>query len=189
MQNKIFVISGPVAVGKTTVAKELFKVFPQLQKGTSYTTREARAGETEDKIMKYISEEKFNEKITSNDFIEWAKVHQYYYGTDKKVLLENLEKGPILLNIDVQGGLNLADIQDNVVLIFILPSSIKSLKERLLKRYNGKIDQKDYDSRLKSANNELKLAKQYKYQVINADNQLENTIAELKVILSNELNS
>ncbi len=150
MTNKLFIISGPVAVGKTTLAKKMFELFPELQKGTSFTTRAERAGETDDKFMKHVSEEEFQNKIKNNDFIEWAHVHQYYYGTDKHSLLENLKKGSVLLTIDVQGGTNLVNILDNVVLIFIMPDSIQTVKDRLLNRYKGKIDQKDYDSRMDS---------------------------------------
>lgn len=189
MKNKIFVVSGPVAVGKTTLGKKIFELFPELQKGTTYTTREERAGETEDKIMKFITEDEFKQKIENNDFIEWAKVHKYYYGTDKKTLLEELEQSSVLLNIDVQGGLNLAQTLDNVVLIFIQPESLEILKQRLLKRYKGKVDRADYESRLKSIKKELNLAKQYHYQITNKDNQLEKSIQELANLIKSELKS
>ena len=87
MNHKIFIISGPAAVGKTTVSKLVMKRFPQLQKSMTFTTREERKGQTEDKIMKYISKNDFLNKIKKDHFIEWAQVHDNYYGTDKKFLI------------------------------------------------------------------------------------------------------
>lgn len=187
MPHKIFVISGPVAVGKTTIAKKVIKKLPFLQKAVSFTTRKKRAGITEDKIMKYVSEKIFKEKVKKNDFIEWAKVHQHYYGTEKKTLLKLLKKSPVLLNLDVQGALQIKEKLKGVVLIFIKPESLQVLKNRLIKRAKGKIDPQDFKIRIANVKKELKLASKYDYSVINRQGQLAKSVNQVAKIIQKEL--
>lgn len=189
MPNKIFIISGPVAVGKTTVAKEIMKKMPFLQKAVSFTTRQKRAGIAEDKIMKYVTVSEFQKKIQRGDFIEWAIVHDQYYGTDKNVLADLLKKGPVLLNIDTQGALILKKKLSNIVLIFIRPESLEILKKRLIKRSKGKVDQKDFQVRINNVKKELKYTKYYDYQVVNKEGELAKTLAQVSKIIQKELKS
>lgn len=187
MKNKIFIISGPVAVGKTTVAKAIMRQMPFLQKAVSFTTRKKRAGTAEDKIMKYVSVPEFQKKIKNNDFIEWAIVHDQYYGTDKNVLASLLKKGPVLLNIDSQGALILKKKLSNIVLIFIRPESLEILKKRIIKRSKGIVDQKDFQTRINNVKKELKYTKYYDYQVINKEGELAKTLAQVSKIIKKEL--
>jgi guanylate kinase len=187
--NKIFIISGPVAVGKTTVAKAIMRKMPFLQKAVSFTTRKKRAGTAEDKIMKYVSVPKFQEKIRHHDFVEWAVVYGQYYGTDKKVLEELLKKGNVLLNIDVQGATQLKKKMKNVVLIFIRPQSLAILKKRIFKRSGGKIDPKDFQTRINNVKRELKYTRYYDYQVVNEEGQLAKTLAQVSKIIKKEIQS
>jgi len=189
MSNKIFIISGPVAVGKTTVAKAIMKKMPKLQKAVSFTTRKRRAGTAEDKIMKYVSIPEFKEKIRKGDFVEWAIVHGQYYGTDKNVLEKLLKKGPVLLNIDTQGALILKKKLSNIVLIFIRPESLEILKKRLIKRSKGMVDQKDFQTRINNVKRELKYTRYYDYQVVNKEGELAKTLAQVSKIIQKELKS
>jgi len=152
--SNIFILSGPAAVGKTTVSKLVMEKFPDLQKTMTFTTRPQRGSGNEDKIMNYISQPEFEKKIKDNDFIEWAFVHGNYYGTDKKYLEDTLKKGDIIMNIDVQGGLQMKKLylqepepsskvkhkntnksrRPETILIFIKPESFTQLKNRLIKR-------------------------------------------------------
>jgi guanylate kinase len=188
-RNKIIIISGPVAVGKTTVAKIIMKKMPYLQKAVSFTTRKKRAGTAEDKIMKYVTVPEFQKKIQRGDFIEWAIVHDQYYGTDKNVLANLLKKGPVLLNIDTQGALILKKKLANIVLIFIRPESLEILKKRLIKRSKGKVDQKDFQIRINNVKRELKYTRYYDYQVVNKEGQLAKTLNQVAKIIKNELKS
>lgn len=187
MKHKIFVISGPAAVGKTTVSKLIMKEFPQLQKSMTYTTREERKGQAEDKIMKYISKNAFLTKIKKDHFIEWANVHDNYYGTDKKYLIKKLKNGPVIMNIDVQGGLQIKQQFPETVLIFIKPESFNQLKTRLLKRMHANFDKKDFNIRLTNVKNELKLGKKYDFKIINKEKQIKQTVEKVSKIISKQL--
>src|SRR3989344_7989587 len=105
--NKIFIISGPSGVGKTTVAKGVLKKMPFLKTSLTYTTRTQRLGKKEDKTIIHVSAEEFRKKIDEGDFLEWAIVHDNFYGTDAEVILQTLKKNSILMNIDVQGALQI----------------------------------------------------------------------------------
>jgi guanylate kinase len=187
MNHKIFVISGPAAVGKTTVSKLIRKKFPILQQSMTYTTREKRDGSSEDKIMRYISSVEFLKKMNRNDFIEWAHVHDNYYGTDKKFLIKTIKKGPILMNIDVQGGLQMKQQFPETVLIFLKPDSFSQLKQRLLKRQTKTENKKDFEVRLMNVKNELKLGKKYDYKIINSQGELSKTVQKISKIITKEL--
>ena len=187
--NKIFIISGPVAVGKTSIAKAIIKKLPFLQKAVSFTTRQKRAGTAEDKIMKYVTEKKFKAKIKKGDFIEWAKVHNDLYGTDKKIFSQLLKKGPVLLNIDVQGALQIKKKFKNSVLIFIKPQSLAILKKRIIKRAKGKINPKDFATRIANVKKELKFTEYYDYQVINRQGKLKQTLDSVAKIIQKETKS
>jgi guanylate kinase len=187
--NKIIIISGPVAVGKTTVAKIIMKKMPYLQKAVSFTTRKKRAGTAEDKIMKYVTAFEFQKKIKKGDFIEWAIVHDQYYGTDKNVLADLLKKGPVLLNIDTQGALILKKKMSNIVLIFIRPESLEILKKRIIKRSKGQVDQEDFQVRINNVKRELKYTRYYDYQVVNKEGQLAKTLNQVAKIIKKELKS
>jgi len=103
-QNIIAIITGPSAVGKTTIAKEVLSHLKNFKPSITYTTRSKRSRDTEDKIMYYISEQKFRNMIDDDKFIEWAQVHDNFYGTSKEALQKTLKTHNVLMNIDVQGA-------------------------------------------------------------------------------------
>jgi len=186
--NKIFIISGPSGVGKTTVAKGVLKKMPFLKTSLTYTTRTQRLGKKEDKTIIHVSAEEFRKKIDEGDFLEWAIVHDNFYGTDAEVILQTLKKNSILMNIDVQGALQIKKkMPKETVLIFLKTKSMHELAQRIRKR--EKMPEAILNLRLKNARQELALAKKYDYTLINAKNKLKETIDKVADIIKKELTS
>lgn len=180
--NKIFIISGPSGVGKTTIAKGVLRLLPFLKTTTTFTTRTKRLGKKEDKTIIHVNERKFREKIDNDEFIEWAIVHDNFYGTDKKVLETQLAKNSLLMNIDVQGALQIKEkLPKKTVLIFLKTKAISEMIRRIKMR--EKMPKAILDIRLKSARKELALAKKYDYIVINEKNRIKNTINKVTEII------
>ena len=180
--NKIFIISGPSGVGKTTVAKGVLRKLPFLKTTVTYTTRTKRLGKKEDKTVIHVDEEKFREKINRNDFIEWAVVYDNLYGTDRRSLTQRLKQNHLLMNIDVWGALRLkARLPRQTILIFLKTKTIEELADHLKNR--GKIPTAMFKLRLKNARQELALAKKYDYVVINEKNQVKTTINQVADII------
>ena len=176
----LFVISGPSGVGKGTLRKKIFKIFPDLKYSVSVTTRAPRKGEAEGKDYYFVSEDKFKKMIKENKFVEWALVHRDYKGTPINYLIETLQKGEdLLLEIDVQGAMQVKKKFPDGVFIFIAPPSWKDLEDRLRKRKTE--EEKDLEKRLEDAHIEMKYTKNYDYLVIN-DN-IKEAMKKLKSIV------
>ncbi len=184
--NKIFIISGPSGVGKTTVAQGVLKKLPFLKTTVTYTTRTKRLGKKEDKTVIHINESKFKEKIAKGEFIEWAIVHDNFYGTDAMAVNKLLKKHHILMNIDVQGALQIKKrLPQKTVLIFLKTKNVKDLLYRIKSREEMPLDV--LNLRLKNALKELALAKKYDYIVVNEKNKIKETIAKVTAIIKEEL--
>jgi guanylate kinase len=179
------VISGPSGVGKTTITRALLERNKDFCYSVSYTTRRRRAGEVDGKDYFFVTEKEFKEKIRRNYFFEYAIVHNNYYGTPKNFLLENIKKGKVvILDIDIQGGLNVKKhLKDNSVLIYLSPPKFSTLKQRLLKRnLDG---EEEILQRLQHAKYELTFKNKYDYCVVNDDiekvcKKIENIIYKRK---------
>lgn len=180
MNNKIFIITGPSAVGKTTIAKTIFERFPKLKSAITYTTREKRDWSQEDKLIHYVSHEEFKDLIQQDQFIEWAEVYGEFYGTGKKELLEILENNSVLLNIDVQGAQNIKTKFPDSIVFFIQPDSLKTLKNRIDER---PIEQSIKDKRWQAAKMEMAKSTKFDYQITNIDGQLEMALAQISEII------
>lgn len=181
-QNKIFIISGPSGVGKTTIAQGVLKKMPFLKTTTTFTTRTKRLGKKEDKTIIHVDEKEFRKKIDQNEFVEWAVVHDNFYGTDKKTLEEELKKNSLLMNIDVQGALQIKEkMPKKTILIFLKTKNVDELRRRIEMR--EKMPKAILDVRLKNARKELALAKEYDYVVINEKSRVQDTIAKVKEII------
>ncbi|WP_286975467.1 guanylate kinase [Acetomicrobium sp. UBA5826] len=164
----LFVISGPSGAGKGTIRRELFKRLSDLVYSISCTTRQPREGEQDGVDYYFVEGEEFEKRKRSGDFLEWAFVHGNYYGTPKKEVLKNLEEGKdVILEIDVQGALNVKKVFPEAVLIFILPPSEEVLRERLISR--GTENEESLRTRLNNAAWEMKLAGVYDHAIINDD--------------------
>ncbi|MGM0602774.1 MAG: guanylate kinase [Bacillota bacterium] len=179
----LFVLSGPSGVGKGTVLEKLMEDYNGVSYSVSVTTRSPRSGEIEGEDYFFVSEEEFKNIEKNNGFIESAKVHGNYYGTPKKFVDEKIEEGEdIILEIDIQGALQVREKYPDAVYIFLIPPSLEELENRLNKR--GSEDNKSKSIRLKNAKSELKEVHKYDYEILN-DN-LNDAVADLKHIIKEE---
>lgn len=179
----LLVVSGPSGCGKGTISKELLRRNEKLIFSVSATTRKPRVGEKDGINYFFIDEERFQSMVSGGEFLEYAYVHNNYYGTPRKFVLDNIEKGEIvLLEIDVQGALQVKKAYPEAVFIFILPPSMDELKNRITKR--GTESQKDIDIRLKNAFEELKFVDEYDYFVIN--DKVKNAVESIEAIVTAE---
>jgi guanylate kinase len=180
MPGLIIVISAPSGTGKTTICKHLLKDFSRIRHSISYTTRLPREEEEEGKSYFFISKEEFNRMIRDKEFVEWAVVHGNYYGTSIRQLNNILDEGnDALLDLDVQGGINIKKKYKKAVLIFIIPPSMSELRSRLEGRNTEKVEH--LEDRLKWAQKEIKYIFKYDYYLIN--HNLKDTVDNLKAII------
>jgi guanylate kinase len=162
----LFVISGPSGAGKTTLYKKAISALPNLKHSVSFTTRSPRTGEVNDKDYTFIDKDEFMAMVRKKDFAEWAEIHGELYGTSKRRLKEVIDSGiDAILDIDVQGAKQIRGEFPGGVYIFILPPSLKVLRERLEGRMaNVKIE---IEKRLKVAVEEIKRYGEYDYVIVN----------------------
>ncbi len=181
-KGKLFVISGPSGVGKGTLCKRLMELRP-LRFSVSMTTRSPRPGEEEGVNYYFVSREFFQKTLDENGFLEHAEVFQNRYGTPKAEVLQYLESGQdMLLDIDVQGALQVKRNYPEAILVFILPPSLSALSARLAER--GTETKEMLEHRLNCARHEISFLPEYRYRVIN--NDLETAVAELTAIVDAE---
>ena len=180
---RMFIISGPSGVGKTTVAKAVLRRCPWLMTTVSYTTRTERVGKKEDKTMIHVDEETFRGKVNRGEFLEWAVVHGNLYGTDGPTVRERLQRHHLLLNIDPQGALQIKQrLPDRTVLIFLKAESADELVARISRRQH--MDPAELKRRLEGARRELKLARHYDYVILNANGKAAQTIAKVAALIA-----
>ncbi|MBA7554866.1 Guanylate kinase [subsurface metagenome] len=162
----LFVISGPSGVGKGTLREKVFNIFPDLIYSVSVNTRPPRKSEMEGKDYYFVTVDEFKKRIKENKFVEWAIVHGDYKGTPEIFLIEELQKGRgVLLELDVQGAMQVKEKFPDGIFIFIVPPSWKDLEDRLRKRNTE--GEKALEKRLKDARIEIKYKKNYNYLVVN----------------------
>ena len=184
MRNVLIVLSGPSGVGKGTIAKQLVKRNANISLSVSCTTRKPRDGETNGKEYFFIEKEQFLSKIESDGFLEYSNHFENYYGTPKDFVLKKLVDNDVLLEIDVNGGLNVKKSYPDAVLIMIAPPSIDELEKRLIKRNTETLEK--IKLRMQRIDYELEKSYLYDYTVINDD--LENAIEQVEKIINNEKN-
>jgi len=178
MKGVVFVISSPTGVGKTTICEIVQKKRNDVKRVITHTTRKPRPGERDGKDYHFVDTDTFKKMIRNGEFVEYALVHNNYYGTSKRALNDVLEKGknPILA-IDVQGARNIMNWIDRVISIFILPPSFEEWLNRLKKDKN----RDNLDIRLKTAIRELDEIEHFDYCIVN--DQLDRAIEELEKII------
>ena len=181
-KGKIIAISAPSGSGKTTIVRRILKDIPELVFSVSATTRKRRNDEKEGVHYYFITEEQFKEKIEKNEFIEWEKFYDYYYGTYKKVVDDAVSSGKsIILEVDVKGALSLKSIYPDAVLIYIVPPSFDELVSRLVKRKTE--DEIDLQKRIDRAKMELGMKDKFDYFIDNT--KLENATLETENLIRN----
>ncbi len=182
---KIFAISAPSGTGKTTIVKQILNEIPNLVYSVSATTRSKRNNEKNGEDYFFISEEEFLEKVKNNEFVEWQKVYDYYYGTFRSIIDDNINSGKnIIAEVDVKGALSLKKIYPEAILIFISPPSFEELVERLKRRKTE--TETDLQKRIERAKMELSQKDRFDYLVINKD--LKNAVLETKTLILKILN-
>lgn len=179
-KGNLFVLSGPSGVGKGTVLERLLENYDGIDFSTSVTTREKRPGEIDGEDYFFISVEDFFQMVEEKKFIEWAQVHNNYYGTPKEYVEETLKKGKdIILDIDIQGARMVNKLYPEAIFVFLVPPSLTELESRLDKR--GTEDKNSKEVRLKNARDELAEINKYDYQIVN--DKLDETVRVLKAII------
>lgn len=164
----LLVISGFSGAGKGTVVKRLLEQHKDYALSISATTRSPREGEQNGREYFFKSREEFKRMIENSELIEYAKYVDNYYGTPKAYVEEQLKQGDnVILEIEIQGALNIKSIFPEAVLLFIMPPSAKELERRLVGR--GTEDEATIKARLLRAGEEAQGVENYNYIVINDD--------------------
>ena len=172
---KLLVVSGPSGVGKSTITNRL-RADERFWISVSVTTRLMRTGEVDGIDYIFVGEDKFNQMIKDNDFLEWADFAGSKYGTPKKAVEEALQDGKnVILEIELNGARQVRKNSKNAILIFIEPPSWEELTARLINR--GTESEQSTQARLDRAKEELSAAAEFDYVVIN--HQVEQSVAEL----------
>ena len=165
----MFILSSPSGAGKTSLSRKLLEKNKNLFLSISFTTRPPRPLEVNESDYFFVNDEKFIDMLNKDEFLEHAKVFDFYYGTPKKPVMNALKSGKdILFDIDWQGTQQLMNsVQDDLVKIFVLPPSAKELEKRLLKR-NQDTDE-TVKNRMSKASDEISHYAEYDYIIINED--------------------
>jgi len=182
MRNVLIVLSGPSGVGKGTIAKMLVEKNKNLSLSISCTTRMPRDGEVDGREYFFVTKEDFKKKINSNGFLEYSEHFENFYGTPKDFVLDKLEESDVLLEIDVNGGINVKESYPDAVLIMLLPPSEEEIKERLIKRNTETLEK--INLRMERISYELSKKDRYDYTVINDD--LDQAIKAVENIILKE---
>lgn len=177
----LIVVSAPSGAGKTTIVKEILKTFPQLNFSISATTRPKRDVETSGVEYYFLKESEFIKGIENDEFIEWEKFYDYYYGTYKSFIQENIDLGkPILLELDVKGALTIKRLFPEAHLIYISPPSFEELVIRLKQRKTE--SESDFIKRIERA--KMELSRKDKFDYIVENRELNTAIIEAKSLVN-----
>lgn len=178
----LFIVSAPSGTGKTTIVKRILKEFPDLVFSVSATTRKKRENETDGTDYFFLTEDEFKGKIARNEFAEWEKFYDYYYGTFRNYINQNLANGSnVLLEIDVKGAIKIKESYPDAVLIFIVPPSFDELVNRLKNRRTE--DESDFHKRIERAELELRLKEKFDYFINN--DEIEKAVSDIKSLIEN----
>ena len=178
------ILSAPSGAGKTTIAKRLLSSRADLGYSVSCTTREPRQGEVEGKDYTFISRDRFLDRVSRNEFAEYAEVHGQLYGTLRSEVDRVLASGRhVVMDIDVQGALQFKTAFPGAVTVFVLPPSAEVLLTRLRARRTESSEQ--LVERLRSAVEELRKVEEYRYVVVNDD--IGRSVARVSAIIDAEM--
>lgn len=182
MRNVLIVLSGPSGAGKGTIAKKLIERNPDLVLSVSCTTRAPRKGEINGREYYFTDKTHFKFLIENNGLLEYSEHFENFYGTPREVVENNIKTHDVILEIDVNGGLNVKKNFKDTVLIMIVPPSLEEVKNRLIKRNTESIDK--INLRMERISYEMEKSKLYDYTVVN-DN-LSEAIEKIEQIINQE---
>lgn len=167
-KGNLFIISAPSGAGKSSLVNALLSNHQDIVLSLSCTTRDPRPGEQNNREYMFVSIEEFNHMRDNNELLEWAQVHGNFYGTPNKLVSDSLNQGlDVILEIDWQGAQQIKQNHPDAIGIFILPPSIETLEQRLIKR--GQDSQEVINRRLAAANQEIAHAPEFEYVIINQE--------------------
>ena len=178
---RLIVISGPSGSGKSTIVQRVLSDSQvRARLSVSSTTREPRKGERPGIDYDFLSREEFERKVANGELLEWAEVHGNLYGTPRQPVLDALNEGYcVLLEIDVQGALQVVESLRDCLLVFIHPPDLTTLEQRL--RQRGSESEARIRQRLENAKNELAQSHHYPHSIVNHD--LDRAVEELVHLL------
>jgi len=184
-KGRLFVFSAPSGSGKTTIVKAVMAEYKELVFSISATTRANRLNEKDGIDYFFLDENSFKELIEKNEFIEWERFYDYYYGTLRSFVESNINDGKsLVLEVDVKGALKIKSEYPNSVLIFIAPPGIEELKKRLSLRNTE--SEEDFHKRIERAELELSFKDKFDYVILNYDlNSAKQNVLE---IIEKEIN-
>jgi guanylate kinase len=179
----ICIISAPSGAGKTTLLRKVIKELSGLRFSVSHTTRPPRANERDGVDYHFVSPSVFQKMVERNEFLEWAEVLGNHYGTARKNMATLKSEGiDLILDVDPQGAKRVLEQIATTILIYVLPPSLESLKERLTKR--GLDSPERIQFRLSHAKRDMEEARWYHYVILN--DRIEETVKKLKAIIMAE---
>ena len=179
----VFIVSAPSGSGKSTLVNRVLDQDPRLLFSISYTTRQPRGHEKQDDHYHFIRRDEFERRLERDEFLEWAKVFENYYGTSRLYLEQAVKEGrDLVLDIDVQGERQLKERIPDAVSIFILAPSRAILEQRL--RARSEDSEAVIERRLRGAVDEIGNYRQYDYVLVNQD--LDESVMRLKSIIEAE---
>lgn len=179
----LLVLSGPSGSGKGTVSAALMEKNKEIKYSTSVTTRTPRPGEVNGENYFFATMEEFEKMVEKDELLEHAHVHTNYYGTPKEFVFNQINQGEIvLLEIDVQGALQVKDKYKEAVFIFLLPPSMDELLDRIRKR--GTETEEDIETRFSNAFKELDFVGEYDYFVVN--DSVDQAVKDIESIIAAE---
>ena len=181
----LVVVSGPSGAGKGTICKNFMELNKEMLLSISSTTRNPRENEIDGVNYNFITKQDFEDLIGTDSLLEYVNVFGNYYGTPKKWVLECIEKGKdVLLEIEIVGAMKVKEKYPDAILVFVLPPSLKELKNRIITRGTETIEQ--IENRMARAMQEIKTIEKYDYFIFN-DN-LTRAVDDLEAIISAEKN-
>lgn len=182
-KGRLFVISGPSGAGKGSISKRILAEVPDLVYSISMTTRPPRPDEVDGRNYYFVTREEFEKTLAEDGLLEYAQVYGEYYGTPRAMVMESLSKGlDVVLEIDIQGAMNIRRTYPKGVLIFILPPSMGELRKRITGR--GSESEGNIELRLGEALKEIAYIDKYDYCVVNGD--LDEAVERVKAIITAE---